>query len=172
MISPVLSIIVSATATATQFYLNKSHDLQSHPLLRMEFFNLTSKTHMLQHTTMLARCLSPRMVWCFCGEDMQQKVQTLAQASIKGNTATSAVRKMIRHYRVALHLRFLDHSSKPECFFDDGLAAEDDPDSAAAARDDGDDSDDEPGSEVQYGDDHDESGTDSEFSSGQSCHDG
>lgn len=75
----------------------------------MEFFSLASKAHMLQHTTLLPRCLSPRAVWCFWGEDMQQRIQRLAMASLKGNTAASSVNKMVRHYRVALHLRFCDH---------------------------------------------------------------
>ena len=103
---------------------------------------------------------------------MQQKIQTLAQASIKGNTPTSAVRKMIRHYRVALHLRFLDHSSMPECSFDDPAAHDVDP-SNAAEDDGGDDSSggDEPSIEHCWSDDDlDEEGTDSE-DSGASCGD-
>ena len=51
---------------------------------------------------------------------MQQRVQKLAMASLKGNTAASSVNKMVRHYRVALHLRFCDHlHQRPE--FDETL---------------------------------------------------
>ncbi|CAK9077599.1 unnamed protein product, partial [Durusdinium trenchii] len=59
-----------------------------------DLFTLTSKCHMLQHISLLAGCINPRLVWCFSGEDMQNRVQQLAQASVKGNNAASAVNKI------------------------------------------------------------------------------
>ena len=37
------------------------------------FFNITQKAHFLQHISILSRFLSPRLTWCFMGEDMQKK---------------------------------------------------------------------------------------------------
>ncbi|CAE7308405.1 unnamed protein product [Symbiodinium natans] len=74
--------------------------------LGKQYFSLTSKTHMLQHAALLSKCLSPRLVWCFVGEDFQQKAQRLASMSLKGNTGVYAVNKMFRHYRLGLSLLF------------------------------------------------------------------
>lgn len=48
-------------------------------------------------------------VWCFAGEDLQKRVQQLAQASVKGNTAASAVCKIVRHYRLAMQIATMEH---------------------------------------------------------------
>ncbi|CAK9091525.1 unnamed protein product [Durusdinium trenchii] len=77
-----------------------------------DLFTLTSKCHMLQHISLLAGCINPRLVWCFSGEDMQNRVQQLAQASVKGNNAASAVNKIVRHYRLAMQIAFMDHEDE------------------------------------------------------------
>ncbi|CAJ1430017.1 unnamed protein product, partial [Effrenium voratum] len=51
----------------------------------LQYFDVTAKSHMLQHCALAAKHLSPRVVWCFAGEDMQKKLQTLAKSSVKGN---------------------------------------------------------------------------------------
>ena len=48
-------------------------------------------------------------VWCFAGEDLQKRVQQLAQASVKGNNAASAVCKLVRHYRLAMQIATMEH---------------------------------------------------------------
>ena len=76
----------------------------------LQYFDVTAKSHMLQHCALAAKHLSPRVVWCFAGEDMQKKLQTLAKSSLKGNGPAQATRKMCSRYRIALHLRFQEHA--------------------------------------------------------------
>ena len=52
---------------------------------------------------------SSPQVWCFAGEDLQKRVQQLAQASVKGNNAASAVCKIVRHYRLAMQIATMEH---------------------------------------------------------------
>ena len=51
-------------------------------------------------------------VWCFSGEDMQKRVQQLAQASVKGNNSAQAVKKIVRHYRLAMEITWLEHQEE------------------------------------------------------------
>ena len=76
----------------------------------LQYFDVTAKSHMLQHCALAAKHLSPRVVWRFAGEDMQKKLQTLAKSSVKGNGPAQATRKMCSRYRIALHLRFQEHA--------------------------------------------------------------
>ena len=46
--------------------------------------SVTEKCHFLQHSAMMAKYMSPRLVWAFSGEDQQRRVQTLSKASVKG----------------------------------------------------------------------------------------
>ena len=70
---------------------------------------ITEKSHFLQHSAMLAKFISPRMVWVFSGEDQQRRVQTMGKASVKGLGPTQAVLKMMARYRMALHFQFQTH---------------------------------------------------------------
>ena len=72
-------------------------------------FSITEKSHYLQHSAMLARYLSPRLVWAFSGEDQQKRVQTLGKASVKGLGPSKAGLKIASRYRAALHFQFLKH---------------------------------------------------------------
>ena len=74
-------------------------------------FDITSKTHMLQEIAWLSKCLNPRLVWAFCGEDMMQKMQQIAQACTRGNTQGQTTIKMARHYRLGLHYLFQKHAA-------------------------------------------------------------
>ena len=47
------------------------------------YFDVTSKCHMLQELAILARHINPRLIWVFCGEDMMQKMQQVAQSCTK-----------------------------------------------------------------------------------------
>ena len=69
-------------------------------------FDMTPKCHFLQHLAIMAKGISPRVTWCFAGEDMMQRVQTLAQSSSRGVHVTRVMAKMIRKYRLALKLQF------------------------------------------------------------------
>lgn len=100
-------------ATACQEMLSLHAVLANHfAEEETDLFTLTSKCHMLQHISLLAGCINPRLVWCFSGEDMQNRVQQLAQASVKGNNAASAVNKIVRHYRLAMQIAFMDHEDE------------------------------------------------------------
>ena len=73
-----------------------------------QLFNLTSKSHMLQHLGILARAINPRLTWCWSGEDFMQQTQALAQSAVRGVRATDVMTKMARKYRVGLHLKFAE----------------------------------------------------------------
>ena len=75
-----------------------------HPL-----FDVTSKVHMVMHSAMWSKHVSPRLVWCFMGEDQMARDQRLAQSCVKGNTGASAVVKMLSHYKLGLHLKMRQH---------------------------------------------------------------
>ena len=75
---------------------------------------ITEKAHFLQHSALLAHCLSPRLVWAFAGEDQQRRVQALGKASVKRLGPTGACFKIASRYRVALHLKFCEHSKATE----------------------------------------------------------
>ena len=74
-----------------------------------KLFNLTQKSHFMQHISLLARFLSPRLTWCFMGEDMQRRISTLAKACVNGQRPGQTIGKMMVRYRIALHLQFLKH---------------------------------------------------------------
>lgn len=71
-----------------------------------KLFHVSAKMHMMLHNALLSGFVSPSLVWCFAGEDMMRKVQTLAQSCVKGVTGPVALRKMVAHYRLAMHLQF------------------------------------------------------------------
>ncbi|CAJ1456300.1 unnamed protein product, partial [Effrenium voratum] len=58
------------------------------------YFDVTSKCHMLQELAILARHINPRLIWVFCGEDMMQKMQQVAQSCTRGNTPGQTNLKM------------------------------------------------------------------------------
>ena len=72
-----------------------------------KLFSLTSKSHMVMHSALLSGIVSPRLVWCFMGEDFMRKVQRLAESCVKGVRNTNVSQKMNMHYRLALHMQLL-----------------------------------------------------------------
>ncbi|CAE7526142.1 unnamed protein product [Symbiodinium sp. CCMP2592] len=71
----------------------------------LQLFDITSKFHLLQHITDYADCVSPRLVWCFSGEDLMRHMQHLAQSCSRGVKPVTVVNKMARKYRLAMHLQ-------------------------------------------------------------------
>jgi len=71
-------------------------------------FDMTSKVHMVVHIALLSKWINPRCAWCFRGEDMMQKVQFLLQSCVRGNHGALCFRTMVAHYRLGLHLLFMD----------------------------------------------------------------
>lgn len=74
--------------------------------LGARLFNLTQKSHFLQHVASLSACISPRLLWCFQGEDMQRRMATLAKQCVRGQGPGQSSIKMFQRYRLALHLNF------------------------------------------------------------------
>ena len=72
----------------------------------MKVFDITSKSHMLQELALLSRCMNPKVVWCFMGEDMMQRMQQVAKACVRGVKIDKQTSKLARHYRLGLHLHF------------------------------------------------------------------
>ena len=75
-----------------------------------KLFSITQKAHFCQHISMMSRFLSPRLTWCFCGEDMQKRMSHLCKACVQGQKPSQSVLKLIARYRVGLHLQFMEHS--------------------------------------------------------------
>ena len=74
----------------------------------IKIFDLTSKTHFLQELAILSRSMNPKVVWCFMGEDQMQRMQQVAKACVRGNRVDQQTAKLARHYRLGLHLHFLE----------------------------------------------------------------
>ena len=68
-----------------------------------QLFTVTPKAHFLCHIALLSKSISPRLSWCFKGEDMMKKVRTLATHCFKRLSAMEAPNKIARHYRIAHH---------------------------------------------------------------------
>jgi len=68
-----------------------------------QLFTVTPKAHFLCHIALLSKFISPRLSWCFKGEDMMKKVRTLAAHCFKRLNAMEAPNKIARHYRIAQH---------------------------------------------------------------------
>ena len=75
-----------------------------------QFFDITSKSHMLQHLGMMSRYLSPRLIWAFMGEDQMQRLQRVAKNCTRGNGVAQQNIKVAKHYRLGLHFLFEDIS--------------------------------------------------------------
>ena len=74
--------------------------------IEQKMFNITQKAHFLQHISLLAGCVNPRLSWCFMGEDMQRRMSTLAKCCVQGQKAGQTIHKVIQRYRLALHIQF------------------------------------------------------------------
>ncbi|CAE8586409.1 unnamed protein product, partial [Polarella glacialis] len=74
-----------------------------------KLFDIASKSHMVMHSAILSKYLSPRRVWCFAGEDMMGKTQILAKSCVRGISGAAATVKLAKHYRLGLRLLFDGH---------------------------------------------------------------
>ena len=73
-----------------------------------QLFDMTPKCHFLQHLAIMSNGISPRVTWCWAGEDFMHRAQVLAQSSSRGIHCTRVMSKMIRKYRVALTMQFAE----------------------------------------------------------------
>ena len=70
----------------------------------VKVLNRTSKIYFCCHSACLAKCLNPRMVWCFRGEDMMRQTQKLAKACVRGLKKVGVPIEMAKYYRNGFHL--------------------------------------------------------------------
>ena len=67
-------------------------------------FNFVPKNHYLFHLGQRGRCLSPKLAWCYQGEDLMNRVKVLAQGSYHGTAPRNLGSKVMTKYLVALDL--------------------------------------------------------------------
>ena len=69
----------------------------------MFLFNFVPKNHYLFHLAMLGQHMSPRLAWCYQGEDLMNKVKVLAQGSFRGTPPRILGNKVMGKYMVGLN---------------------------------------------------------------------
>ena len=67
-------------------------------------FDFVPKSHYLFHLAELGQHVSPKLAWCYQGEDLMNKVKVLAQGSFNGTAPKILGNKVIVKYVLALHL--------------------------------------------------------------------
>ena len=88
-------------------YVRLYATIAHHYLLQgLLLFNVTVKLHYLVHLGMRAKELSPRLAWCFAGEDFMQKMALLASSCVKGNRPHAVSCKMMQKYLWYLRIRY------------------------------------------------------------------
>ena len=65
-------------------------------------FNFLPKNHTMFHLAQLGRHMSPKLAWCYMGEDLMHKVKVLAQGSFRGTPAHTLGNKVIGKYLIGL----------------------------------------------------------------------
>ena len=67
-------------------------------------FNFLPKNHYLFHLAQRGRHMSPKLSWCYQGEDLMQKIKKLAQSCFSGTLPRNLGSKIISKYLVGLDL--------------------------------------------------------------------
>ena len=73
----------------------------------LPLFNITMRCHYFIHAAYRAKHVSPRLVWCFQGEDYMHHSKVLASSCLRGNNMTTAGKKMIKKMSYGMHLNFI-----------------------------------------------------------------
>ena len=68
----------------------------------MFYFNFVPKNHYLYHLAELGQHMSPKLAWCFQGEDLMNKIKTLAQGSCRGTPPRKLGNKILGKYLVGV----------------------------------------------------------------------
>ena len=66
------------------------------------FFNFVPKNHYLFHLAQLGKHMSPKLAWCYKGEDLMNKIKTLAQGSFRGTPPRKLGNKILGKYLVGV----------------------------------------------------------------------
>ena len=86
--------------------INTALDHHYHPA-GILLFHHTIKYHYLLHIGMVAHYISPRLAWCFSGEDMMAKVKRILAASHRGAPPHKAANKVMQKYAQGLGMSLL-----------------------------------------------------------------
>ena len=65
-------------------------------------FNFVPKNHYLFHLAELGKHMSPKLAWCYQGEDLMHKVKVLAQGSFRGTAPRHLGNKVMAKYVIGL----------------------------------------------------------------------
>ena len=65
-------------------------------------FNFVPKNHYLYHLAELGKHMSPKLAWCYQGEDLMHKVKVLAQGSFRGTAPRYLGNKVLGKYIIGL----------------------------------------------------------------------
>ena len=65
-------------------------------------FNFVPKNHYMFHLAQLGKHMSPKLAWCYMGEDLMHKVKVMAQGSFRGTPPKILGNKILRKYLVGL----------------------------------------------------------------------
>ena len=65
-------------------------------------FNFVPKNHYLFHLAELGQYVSPKLAWCYQGEDLMSKIKVLAQGSFRGTPSKKLGNKILGKYLVGL----------------------------------------------------------------------
>lgn len=68
-------------------------------------FNHTIKFHYLQHVGLIAAYINPRLAWCYSGEDLLQRVRSIARSSQHGTKQGGVPPKVMRKYAQGLSFK-------------------------------------------------------------------
>ena len=77
--------------------------------LGVSLFNITSKTHFTLHSIFLAKDLHPSLTWCFKGESMMKKMQTVFKSCLAGNKHFNVGRMSAVKFRHLLYIKIKEH---------------------------------------------------------------
>ena len=65
-------------------------------------FNFVPKNHYLIHLAQLGKHMSPKLAWCYQGEDLMNKIKILAQGSFHGSPSSTLGNKVLKKYLIGL----------------------------------------------------------------------
>ena len=76
------------------------------------YFQVTIKTHMLQHSAMHFEYYNPRMFWCYPDEDLMGRIAALASGVVKGTAILNLSTAIFARYRKRIYIKLLRQKRK------------------------------------------------------------
>lgn len=81
-------------------------------IIPRRMFNITMKCHGLAHIAVNAKYINPRHGWCYGGEDLMNKMKSLAASCTKSRSIFKVWAKMNSKYLFAMHYEFTRERSR------------------------------------------------------------